>query len=157
MAQAQQGSDGPRVTRKVTPIGVIGDVGRSFTVYEKNWICTKCKAENYARKPRCFRCRATKPEDGGGYVMDQSLQGLADGKASVWREALDPKSRHMYYYNEETGETRWDRPKEMGPAPYSTGWFGRGSAGADAEKRYVTRTKELLKRPARKQAEWDRA
>mmetsp|Transcript_22865 Transcript_22865/g.73595 ORF Transcript_22865/g.73595 Transcript_22865/m.73595 type:complete len:467 (+) Transcript_22865:3-1403(+) len=141
--------------RKTTAVAVVGEMGASFTLYEKNWVCTACKAENYARRPRCFRCKAAKPTGGGGYVMDKALENFMEGKITAWREALDPDSRQIYYYNTETGETTWDRPAEMGPAPYSTGWFGRGSATSDATNRYVKQNERYLKRPARKQAEFD--
>ncbi len=29
--------------RTATPIGTIGDAGQSFTVFEKNWACSKCQ------------------------------------------------------------------------------------------------------------------
>jgi hypothetical protein len=75
----------------------------------------------------------------------------------VWKEAIDPTSKHLYYYNTATGahgilryksvpprlylnghkqrwmekseygcmnaagETKWDRPAEMGHAPHASG------------------------------------
>lgn len=114
--------------RKLTAIGVSGDVGASFTVYEKNWVhiwlmkhvqnplsyliefivqmCTECDAENYARRQRCWRCRASKPEGGGGLVTDEALQKDMAGEVSAWKETVDPESGHIYYYNKETHETR---------------------------------------------------
>lgn len=141
-------SDGP--PRKITPVAVAGPVGAAFAVYEKNWQCPDCQAENYATRSRCLRCRAPKPKEGGGYVWDPALTAEVAGEGVKWREALDPVSRHIYYYNSETGETSWDRPAEMGPAPYATGWFGRGSAGASSTK-YEEANSTYLKRPARKQ------
>ena len=38
----------------------------------------------------------------------------------------------------------------MGPSPYNSGWFGRGSAGADTSS-YEKANDEYLSRPARKQ------
>lgn len=51
----------------------------------------------------------------------------------------------MYYYNTATNETSWDRPECMGPAPYASGWFGRGVAGADTNK-YDTDNELFLSR-----------
>ena len=81
---------------------------------------------------RCYRCRSTKPEDGGGYVMDPALTAAITGEGIPWREAIDPASKQVYYYNDKTGETTWERPAELGPAPFATGWFGRGAAGSVA-------------------------
>jgi hypothetical protein len=39
-----------------------------------------------------------------------------------WREAMDPATMQLYYYNIKTMETQWTRPVEMGPAPSATGW-----------------------------------
>lgn len=44
----------------------------------------------------------------------------------MWREALDPTTKQVYYYNLETGATQWDRPEEMGPAPFATGKLVKG-------------------------------
>jgi WW domain len=77
---------------------------------------------------RCHRCKAKKPADGGGYVMDAAFKQALDGSTvTPWREAIDPKTQHIYYCNTETGETTWSRPESMGAAPHATGWFGRGS------------------------------
>ena len=46
--------------RKMMPVGVVGALGASYTVFEKNWTCGECHTENYASKPRCLRCRARK-------------------------------------------------------------------------------------------------
>jgi hypothetical protein len=75
------------------------------------------------------------------------------GAKSNWKETVDPESGHIYYYNTETSETSWERPAEMGAAPMSTGWFGRGAAGSQAAQYYERKNKEYLERPARKQKE----
>lgn len=107
---------GPRggLPRKFTPVGTIGDIGASYAVFEKNWICLDCENENYARRERCYRCRAPKPKRKDALVV------LGAGEENPWREAVDPTSRHIYYYNIKTRETKWERPAEMGPAPHST-------------------------------------
>jgi hypothetical protein len=152
-ASAPPGKEDRVLPRKLTAIGVAGEVGASFTVYEKNWMCPECNAENYARRQRCWRCRAQKPEGGGGLVTDAALTNDMAGKSSKWKETVDPESGHIYYYNTETSETSWERPVEMGAAPMATGWFGRGAAGSQAAQYYERKNKEYLERPARKQKE----
>jgi hypothetical protein len=100
--------------RKLTAVGVVGEIGASYTVYEKNWICSDCGSENYARRPRCLRCRAAKVQAPDALVYT----GTAEN--NKWREALDPSTNKIYYYNIETMATQWERPKEMGAAPHST-------------------------------------
>lgn len=133
------------LSRKYTAVGTIGDVGASYAVFENNWICTECENENFARRERCYRCRAPKPERKDALVV------LGAGENNPWREAVDPASKHIYYYNTKTRETQWERPIEMGPAPHSTGWFGRGAAGHDNSNKYAEKNKVYMKRPARKQ------
>lgn len=70
-----------------------------------------------------------------------------------WREALDPNSKQIYYYNLKTKETTWTRPKEMGATMYNTGWFGRGITGKNMQHILDVQNAEWLKRPAIKQAE----
>ena len=81
--------------RKTTHVGTGGEVGASFAIMEKNWICTDCDAENYARRPKCFRCKKSKPTS-GGLVESEAL--LADMKGKQpWREAMDPVSQMVNY------------------------------------------------------------
>uniref|UniRef100_M4B593 Pre-mRNA-splicing factor cwc2 n=2 Tax=Hyaloperonospora arabidopsidis (strain Emoy2) TaxID=559515 RepID=M4B593_HYAAE len=131
--------------QEVTAVGTLGDVGAAYAVYEKNWRCEDCTHENYARRKRCFRCRAPKVERPDALVVD-SL-----GDRHTWREALDPTSNKIYYYNTETNATQWERPAAMGAAPHATGWFGRGKAGANEGDRYEILNATFLSRPARKQ------
>jgi hypothetical protein len=140
--------------RKLTAVGTIGEVGQLFTVYEKNWRCSECGQENYASRPRCSRCRAHKPEGVDNYVVDPALQALQRGEEIAWKEAIDPTSYQIYYYNKNTGETKWERPAELGPAPHATGWFGRGQAGTMAAQMYAQKNALYLSRPARKQKEF---
>ena len=78
--------------------GVVGALGASYTVFEKNWTCGECHTENYASKPRCLRCRARKPAGGGGVVSGgaapASRDGGGGGDANVpvhgeWQEVFD--------------------------------------------------------------------
>ena len=131
------------VASKHTTIGTEGETGQSRAVVEKAWTCTSCKAENSARRPRCFRCKAKKPKNSRAIVPRPPK--------SKWKEAFDPATNLIYYFNTETQETTWDRPKEMGRAPHATGWFGRGRAGA--KEKYEKLNEEYLKRKARKQVD----
>lgn len=139
--------------RKSTAIGVMGNVGQLFTVYEKNWKCPDCGQENYASRPRCYRCRGHKPE-GENYDQENVLKAMQTGEEIPWKEAVDPNTFQIYYYNTKTLETTWDRPPELGPAPHATGWFGRGKSGTLATQYYVERNATILQRPARKQKDF---
>ena len=140
--------------RKVTAMGTVGDMGKLFTVYEKNWTCPDCNQENYASRLRCFRCRKAKPQGEENYIMDPAISAMQAGQSSAWREAIDPTSYQVYYYNTTTGETQWERPAEMGAAPMATGWFGRGRTGSTAAQLFANLNKQYLSRPARKQKEF---
>jgi hypothetical protein len=59
-----------------------------------------------------------------------------------------------YYYNSKTGQTQWDRPADMGAAPFATGWFGRGVQGSKAAQDYAEKNRQYLTRPARKQKDF---
>ncbi|TMW63767.1 hypothetical protein Poli38472_002708 [Pythium oligandrum] len=138
---------GGELPRKLTAVGTLGDVGAAYTVYEKNWICPECSCENYARQERCHRCRAPKKAAPDALVVDSK------GDQHSWREALDPATNKIYYYNIETNQTQWERPAEMGTAPLATGWFGRGRAGMDNSNKYEELNKKYMQRPARKQVD----
>ncbi|KAI9921882.1 hypothetical protein PsorP6_001759 [Peronosclerospora sorghi] len=134
-------------TEHVTAVATLGDVGAAYAVYEKNWRCADCNHDNYARRARCFRCRAPKVERPDAYVVDSV------GDQHAWREALDPVTKQLYYYHLETHATQWARPREMGAAPHATGWFGRGQAGHDDATRVAELDALSRARPARKQLE----
>ncbi len=84
----------------------------------------------------------------------QPTGDIPDGD-SPWREVLDTRTKQIYYWNRESSETSWARPAELGPAPHATGFFGRGTAGVNAQAEIAARNSEWLKRPARKQASVD--
>mgnify|MGYP006084454943 CR=1 FL=1 len=119
--------------------------------------------DNFHSRDSCRRCKKRKPSDAGAQASDmvegQVVGNLVaagnngEGVGHDWREVLDDSSKQMYYYNITSMETTWDRPKEMGPAPHATGWFGRGEAGSKAGKVYTDQNESYLKRPARKQKE----
>jgi len=141
---------------KGTAIGTIGPIGQSFTVFEKNWTCKDCKGENLARRVKCHRCKAPKPAQGGGFVLDEALHNALYGAGeSEWRETVDPKTLLVYYYNSKTNETTWERPKSLGTAPHATGWFGRGATSSNPNAMdisfYEERNKRWLARPAIRQ------
>jgi len=131
--------------------GTAGPVGASFAVVEKNWTCPACKASNFPKKPNCFRCRARKPSGGSSQVWHDGALALATGEDHGWREALDPATKLLYYFNTKTGVTQWDRPEEMGQALAATGWYGRGKS--NGENKLQEKNEEYLKRPAMKQVE----
>jgi hypothetical protein len=137
-------------------MGTVGEMGKLFTVYENNWFCPDCKQENYASRPKCFRCRKSKPAGTNNYVMDPALAAYQAGQGSAcqWQEAIDPTSFQIYYYNSTTGATQWERPEELGAAPVATGWFGRGKAGSTAATVYQDLNDKYLTRPARKQKDF---
>ncbi|GMH84743.1 hypothetical protein TrVE_jg5255 [Triparma verrucosa] len=134
-------------TSHVRPVGTYGPVGASTTIYSQKWVCTDCKYTNFAAAASCKRCKKAAPANAENNNDSQTQQNAL---THTWREVLDPQSQQMYYYNTETSETSWDRPECMGPAPYASGWFGRGVAGADTNK-YDADNELFLSRPARKQ------
>eukprot|EP00924_Labyrinthula_sp_SR-Ha-C_P003286 maker-scaffold_15-snap-gene-5.58-mRNA-1 protein AED:0.01 eAED:0.01 QI:99/1/1/1/1/1/2/760/424 len=126
-----------------------GLIGASHAVKSTNWKCPKCKAQNSAKKERCIRCKAIRPNL-------RKLQNFTQSQMNpthAWREAFDKNSNQIYYYNLQTKETTWTRPKEMGPAVYNTGWFGRGRAGFNGKEFLEKQNEDFLKRPAPKQSE----
>ena len=80
----------------------------------------------------------------------------SSSSSSAWTEALDFRSRQIYYFNTATGETSWARPVELGATPFASGWFGRGSvSGGDANAAIIANNERWLARPAAKQAAID--
>ena len=114
-------NDSKSLSRKVTAMGTVGEMGQLFTVYEKNWNCPDCSQENYASVPRCFRCKRKKPEGQQNIVSNPAIEAIQSGKEIEWVEAIDPTSYQVYYYNKTTQQTQWERPIELGPAPMATG------------------------------------
>ena len=143
------------LARKVTAVGTVGQMGQLFTVYEKNWICSDCNQENYASIKKCFRCKRNKPlADANNFVDNPAIAAIQNGEEIAWKEVVDPTTYQVYYYNIKTNATQWERPIEMGPAPFATGWFGRGQAGSNAAQMYAAKNAKYLARPARKQKDF---
>lgn len=42
-----------------------------------------------------------------------SVEGVKTNSGSEWKEILDPASGSPYYWNENTGETTWEKPAGM--------------------------------------------
>ena len=106
-------------------MGTYGPVGASTTIYTATWKCPDCTYSNFSSKPSCKRCKARRPKEEEGKEGKEG-EGTEQVGEHEWREVLDPESQQMYYHNQGTGEVVWDRPEVMGPAPFATGWFGRG-------------------------------
>lgn len=145
-------SDAPGAKRP-RPAGVGGEVGASYTVYATAWNCPDCSAENFPSRERCFKCKCPRPSSASPAAAIEDAENSQT--PSNWREAFDPRTKQLYYYNMQTRETSWARPAEMGPAPYATGFFGRGAAGSTAQADLEAKIKLWLQRPARKQAEFE--
>lgn len=143
------GGERPAEPSRLSAVGVVGAVGASFTVYEADWVCA-CGVSNKAARRRCVRCREPKVMDAGAVRVDGALGAYLSGEDHGWREAYDTSSGHVYYHNAGTGESRWERPPEMGDAPAASGWFGRASG---AQEGFEEEQRKLLERPARKQRE----
>ena len=61
----QASQQGPQ--KGVSAVRVVGPVGAASSVYEQNWKCKSCNAENYARRKRCVQqrgCRCCHPRLG---------------------------------------------------------------------------------------------
>lgn len=127
--------------------GTAGPVGASFAVLQKNWTCSSCKAGSQ-RGGRCSRCRAKRPA-ASGQDWHAGALALASGQDHGWREAMDPETKQIYYFNQGTKETSWDRPAAMGASTTATGWYGRGAAGH--ESKLEEKNAAYLARPAKKQ------
>jgi len=65
------------------------------------------------------------PKAGGGGGPKAPAK-KAPPKKNPWTEAVDPGSGQPYYYNEETGESTWDKPPEMNPALQRMSIVSRG-------------------------------
>lgn len=129
-SQLSSSSSKHGLNRSVSAVGTIGSLGQLFTVYESNWRCGACDQENYATRNRCFRCRKARPDGERNYIPSVALDAARNGTEVPWKEAIDPSTLQVYYYNTVNGNTQWERPVELGPAPLATGWFGRGNSGS---------------------------
>jgi hypothetical protein len=142
----------PRALSTSVATATSGPVGASFAVVHKDWRCGSCNADNSGRYKTCLRCReGTRPEE--AMVWHEGASTAVTRQDHGWREALDPETKQIYYINQQTQETTWERPTVMGPAPLNTGWFGRGSNQAGEQLKYEKKNEEYLSRPAAKQAE----
>ena len=151
----------------VSAVATRGPRGASYAVEAVKWKCPKCGFKNRDREKSCKRCRARRPAAAvaaSGGVEGASASSASASSASVaaparpqknhgWREVLDPTTQQLYYWKESTGETAWDRPAAMGPAPAGTGWFGRGKGGSDKGNRLEEADAKYRQRPAFQQAE----
>ena len=88
-------SNDQSLPRQLTAVGTMGEMGQLFTVYEKNWLCKACGQENYASRPRCFRCKKHKPTGEVNYVMDPAVEAARDNKSIQWQEVVDPATYQM--------------------------------------------------------------
>jgi hypothetical protein len=99
--------------------------------------------------------------DAASSVTTEAAEGAVPRKdeaasSGSWTEALDFRSRQIYYFNTATGETSWSRPAELGATLFASGWFGRGSvSGGDANAALVSKNTAWLARPAGVQATID--
>ena len=112
---------------------------------DTSWNCGACQYTNHEGLMKCKRCHKAR-----------TLQEARPSSepAGGWAEAVDPVSRHIYYYNYNTGVSQWERPAELGMTGKreATGWFGRGLSDDNGiGKLYVENNKRYLARPARQQ------
>jgi len=134
--------------------GTSGPIGQSFAVVEKQWRCLECNTDNFPRRDKCYKCKSRRSDEDSSSSSSSSTAITSFGNSS-WKEAFDASTRQIYYYNQQTMETSWSRPVEMGPAPTATGTFGRGAAGSTSQIELEEKNARWLLRPARKQAELD--
>jgi hypothetical protein len=130
-----------------------GPVGAAFQVVHRDWTCGACGADNSGRYRKCARCREGLRGEEAIVWHDGAVTAAMGGEGHGWREALDPETHQIYYCHTKTGETTWERPAVMGPAPLNTGWFGRGSAQVGGQSKYDRLDAEYRSRPAPRQAE----
>ena len=150
MSKPRKGA--PRTLQTSAATATAGRVGASFAVIHKDWRCGACSADNSGRYKTCVRCReGVRPDE--AMVWHDGASSMAAGEDHDWTEALDPETKQIYYYNQKTNETSWERPAVMGPAPLNTGWFGRGSNQTGEQLKYEKKNEVYLTRPAAKQAE----
>ena len=138
--------------QKTFATGTSGPIGQSFAVVEKQWRCLECNTDNFPRRDKCYKCKSRRTDEDSSSSSSTAVTSFGN---SSWKEAFDASTRQIYYYNQQTMETSWSRPVEMGPAPNATGTFGRGAAGSTSQIELEEKNTRWLLRPARKQAELD--
>jgi len=111
------------------------------------WQCASCCKFNNVDQLRCVQCKKKKPDDTVDFPKPPDDAEIT----AAWKEHVDPESEQVYYFNTITGATQWERPIALGPAPYATGWYGRGAVNGGMAQEYLDRNKLYLSRPARKQ------
>jgi hypothetical protein len=86
--------------RGVSAVKVVGPLGAASSVYDKNWRCKACNAENYARRTRCVVYVRASQRAAAGCCVDHHDRVLCIVASSAsrwrrgcgcWRQASPPR------------------------------------------------------------------